>query len=70
MEKQEKLDKIINLIEELTKESCDCCGERQFYTEQIMIQALIWGSMNHYEGLGLIEATKDNWKGLHGEFEG
>lgn len=65
----EKFLKIVDLIEELSKETCSECGETQFYTEKIMLQSLIWGSMNHYEGLGLLESTKDEWKEIEKDFQ-
>jgi hypothetical protein len=65
----EKFLKIVDLIEELSKSSSFESGERQFFAQRIMIQSLIWGSTNHYEGLGILECTKDEWKEIQEEFE-
>ena len=65
----EKFLKIVDLIEELSKETCSDCGQTQFYTQRIMLQSLIWGSINHYEGLGILEDTKDEWKEIEKDFQ-
>jgi hypothetical protein len=62
--KEEIINDIVNLIKELSKESCDCCGEKQAITEQIILQAIIWGSNNFYEGLGILENCKNEWKDI------
>lgn len=68
-QKHKKFLKIVDLIEELSKETSFESGEKQYYTEKIMIQSLIWGSINFYEGLGILENTKDEWKEIGEEFE-
>jgi hypothetical protein len=51
---QERADKIDLLIEELLKED-------KSYTEDIILQAIICGSNNGYEGLGILEKCKFEW---------
>lgn len=64
----DKFLKIVDLIEDLSRDTCSDCGETQFYTQRIILQSLIWGSTNFYEGLGIVEDAKDEWKEMEDEF--
>ena len=59
--KEKQLDKIIKLITELLNDCCVDCGEKQTTTQQLIIQSVIWGSQNGYEGIGILEASKQEW---------
>ena len=60
--KEKATDKIINQIQELLKECCDTCGERQNIARHIILEATIWGARNAYEGIGLLEISKMEYK--------
>jgi hypothetical protein len=50
------------LIQELLKDTCPECGERQHIAQQIIIEATIWGASSTYEGIGILEVSKQVYK--------
>ena len=60
--KEQKIEKIKNMIESLLNDSCEQCGEKQSITQEIIIHSIIWGSTNYYEGVGILEESKNQWK--------
>ena len=60
--KEQKVEEIKSMIESLLKQSCEECGERQSITKDIIIECIIWGSINYYEGIGILEESKNEWK--------
>jgi hypothetical protein len=61
MEKNERRmeQKIFREIETLLQRLND--EDKTFCAENIILQAVIWGSNNGYEGLGLLENSKREW---------
>lgn len=53
-------DNIKSILNGLDSDS----GEKQSLTEFLILEVLIWGSLNGYEGLGILESAKFNWKEL------
>jgi predicted aldo/keto reductase-like oxidoreductase len=62
--KEQKLDQLKKMIETVLKDTCEDCGERQSVTKEIIIEAIIWGSQNYYEGLGILEESKLEYREL------
>jgi hypothetical protein len=59
---EKKTEKIINLIQELLNSTCPECGERQNIAQLIIIEATIWGASTTYEGIGILEESKQIYK--------
>ena len=59
--KENQTDEIVEQIQSLLK-SCDDCGERQHIAKYIILQATIWGASNTYEGIGILEIAKQQYK--------
>jgi predicted aldo/keto reductase-like oxidoreductase len=64
MNTEQKLEKVKKMIESLLKDTCDNCGERQSITKQLIIESIIWGSNNYYEGVGILEESKLEYREL------
>jgi hypothetical protein len=59
---EQELDQIVAQIETLlTRESFET-GERQILASQFIIQTIIFGAQNYYEGVGILEDCKSSWK--------
>lgn len=58
----EKLQDIEDKIEVFLRELCEECGERQHTAQQIILQAIIWGAQNAYEGIGILEECKQTYR--------
>jgi hypothetical protein len=58
----QELDQIVDQIQTLlTRESSDN-GERQILAEQLIMQTIIWGCQNGYEGIGILQECKRSWR--------
>ena len=62
--KENKIEKVLDKIEALLREFDSETGEKQSVTESIILHAIIWGSQNGYEGLGILEDAKSSWKDI------
>lgn len=58
--RQNKADEIVEQIQSLLK-SCDD-GESQYFAKYIILEATIWGASNTYEGIGILEVAKQQYK--------
>ena len=56
--KEEKLEKLFNQITKLLNECCDECGEKQSIAQQLIIHSAVWGAQNGYEGVGILDISK------------
>lgn len=52
-------DQICDYIQELMKDSCDECKSELAHF--IAFQAVVFGSMNTYEGVGILECVKKDY---------
>jgi hypothetical protein len=59
---EKKTEKIVKLIQELLKNTSSECGERQHVAQQIILEATIWGASTTYEGIGILEFSKQIYK--------
>lgn len=56
------MDTLISDIQNFLEEKSSETGEKQFYTQELILQLIIWGSINTYEGIGILEECKSQWK--------
>lgn len=62
MEKNKQLDEITEMIKSTLNDCSSETGEKQFMAEQIILQVICWGSTNCYEGIGILENAKIEWR--------
>jgi hypothetical protein len=67
--KERKIQKVLDGVEKLLREFDNETGEKQSVAVQIITFALIWGSNNGYEGLGMLEEAKEDWKEIVSEMD-